>query len=278
MLRIVFAVLACMLVLTCANPLRGKNPNWYNGYVYGTHAYSFYSQGKLQQAVVSYSKALAEARRFDIPEQTALYSFNIGRCYYELGANDSALTWFRAAYEAFIYCKDSIEGRQAAGFIAITFSNTNQPDSAMAWYKRADVTGAGKDERPFLLSLHGRLLWRKDHGKEALNYFEEAFSLYKKQKAYHAMALMCHEQARIRYYFGDYPEAKKYINEAQSWGDKSELRVDRFRVVLAAASIAACLGDSAALHWNYQRGLQCAPAGISLPPLDSIAHCGTTLF
>ena len=124
-----------------------------------------------------------------------------------------------------------------------------------------------------MLFLHGRLLWNRDHGKEALTYFEEAQILYAKQKDLSSMARMCYYRAGIYKALADYPEAQKRIDEALALSDKSELRFDRFRIVLAAASLSACLGDSAKARWYYRRVQQCAPSGICLPSLDFIKDC-----
>jgi len=86
----------CALLFSCANPLKGKSPYWYNGYVYGTQAYGLFAQGKLFNAIAHYKKAVGEAERYDIPQQGALYKFNTGRCYYELDEFDSALSFFSA--------------------------------------------------------------------------------------------------------------------------------------------------------------------------------------
>jgi tetratricopeptide (TPR) repeat protein len=275
--RAVVAALLCALLATCGNPLKGKNPNWYNGYVYGTRGYTLFAQGKLEPAILSYQKALAEASRFDIPQQVALYTFNIARCFSELDKYDSALTYFQRSYTGFVFCSDGADSRRCAGFIALTFSSMGGGDSALAWYKHATAVTADKKERPFWLSVHGRLLWRRDHGKEALDYFEEAFDLYKKQKAYNAMAQMCSMRAEIYRWYADYPEAKKCIEEALFWGDKSVLRYDRFRMVLAAAAICACLNDREGVAWYYQRACACAPSGMPVPPFEKIKECGKTL-
>ena len=51
----------CGILISCANPLKGKSPYWYNGYVYGTQAYGLFTQGKLLNAIVSYKKGLSES-------------------------------------------------------------------------------------------------------------------------------------------------------------------------------------------------------------------------
>ena len=71
-----------------------------------------------------------------------------------------------------------------------------------------------------MLFLHGRLLWNRDHGKEALTYFEEAQILYAKQKDLSSMARMCYYRAGIYKALADYPEAQKRIDEALALSDK----------------------------------------------------------
>jgi hypothetical protein len=38
------------LLVFCASPLKEKGPFWYNGYVYGTRAYSLYAEGNIDAA------------------------------------------------------------------------------------------------------------------------------------------------------------------------------------------------------------------------------------
>jgi len=274
----VFVLLACVLPLSCADPLKGKSPYWYNGYVYGTQGYSFFAQGRLDIAAASYKKALAEAQRFDIPQQTAQYTFNIGRCFFELGVGDSALDYFKRSHTGFVFCNDTAAAGQACAYIALAYSKRGQTDSAMQWYAKGALVNPPQNERPFWISVHGRLLWQRDHCKEALNYFEEACALYKKQKAYGAMARMHYCRAEVYRAFGDYPEAKNCIKEALFWSDKSELRYDRFRTVLAAASLCSCVGDFAGAQWYYQRAHQCAPSGVHLPTMEVIEDCSKPLY
>jgi tetratricopeptide (TPR) repeat protein len=261
----------CVALVFCANPLKEKGPFWYNGYVYGTRGFSLYAEGKLDGAIASYRKALAEAQRLDIPKQAALYTFNIGRCWLELERYDSAIACFRGSYAEFAACPDSAAARQAAGFSALSYCELGNFDSAFAWYARAALGEGGKDERAFGLFIHGRLLWARDHGKEALTYFEEAYALYKKQKAYNAMAHMCLLRAGVYYHFGDFQESKKLIDEALSLSDKSNLRSNRFKILLAACSIYNRLNDGAAARRFFERAKNCAPSGGSpLPSFEDV--------
>lgn len=268
----------CALLLTCANPLKGKSPYWYNGYVYGTRAYDLFSQGKLLDAIALYKKGLAEAKRYDIPQQGALYKFNIGRCYYELNAFDSALACFSVCNREYLLMADTMAASRSAGFAALSWCEKENSDSSFYWYEQGSARALDKDDRAFWLFIHGRLLWARDHGKESLNYFEEAFSLYKKQKAFNAMARMCYYRAGIYYFFGDYSEARKLIDEALVLGDKSSERFDRWRVVCAGAKICFCQKDPSRGEWFYQRARQCSPQGIILPPIEKITECGKNLF
>jgi tetratricopeptide (TPR) repeat protein len=257
---------ACAALFFCANPLKDKGPFWYNGYVYGTQAFSLYAEGKLQPAIASYRKALAEARRLDLPRQAGQYVFNIGRCWLELDCYDSAFACFVGAYGEFADCHDGPAAQRAAGFVALTLCETGAIDSAVAWYKRGTALGAGTEEQALWLFIRGRLTWARDHGKEALTFFEEAGTLYKKQKAYGAMAQMCRLRAGVYYYFGDFQESKKCIDEALSLSDKSKLRTNRFKILLAACSIYNRLNDGPAARRFYERAKNCAPAGIAPIP------------
>lgn len=268
----------CALLISCANPLKGKSPYWYNGYVYGTQAYWLFAQGKLLNAIASYKKGLAEAERYDIPQQVALYKFNIGRCYYELDQFDSALSCFSACFREFLFLSDTLSASRSAGFAVLSLCAKGNSERAFVWYKQGSAWETDKNNHALWLLVHGRLVWARDHGKEALNYFEEAFSQYKKQKAYNAMARTCLYRAGIYYYFGDYSEAKKLIDEAFAWGDKSTERFDRWRVLLAASTISSCLSDKNGAAWFYDRALKCAPQGMPLPPLEKITECGKNLF
>ena len=260
MIRAMGAALGIVLIF-CAHPLKEKGAFWYNGYVYGTQAYSLYAEGKLEAAVASYRKALGEARRLDIPQQAALYTFNIGRCFLELERLDSALACFSLSYAQFASAGDSPAAARAAGFCALTYCEMEKSDSAFAWYGRGEALGAGKSDQGLRLLVHGRLVWQRDHGKEALTYFEEAYALQKKQKAFHAMAELCYLRAVVRHYFGDFPEAKKLIDEALALSDKSAIRPGRSRILLAASAIYGRLGDEPAGKRFLERAKECAPVG-----------------
>jgi tetratricopeptide (TPR) repeat protein len=268
----------CGILISCANPLKGKSPYWYNGYVYGTQAYGFFTQGKLLNAIVSYKKGLAEAERYDIPQQVALYKFNIGRCFYESDAFDSAVACFSACNREFLLLSDTLAAARSAGFAALSLCAKGNPDSAFSWYKRGSDLATDKYDRALWLLIHGRLLWARDHGKEALNYFEEAFSLYKKEKAYNSMAQACYYRAGTYYFFGDYPEARKLIDEALALGDKSIERFNRWRVLCAAAKICFCQNEKTRCAWFYERALKCAPQGMLFPAQEKIMECGKNLF
>ena len=262
-------MIAGLTPVFCAHPLKDKGPFWYNGYVYGTRGFSLYAEGKLEDAINSYRKALAEARRLDIPRQAGLYTFNIGRCWLDLERYDSALAYFAGSYAEFKACRDSAAAERTAGFISLTFSELGNSDSAFAWYGRGAAGEAGKEGRALWLFIHGRLIWARDHGKEAVTYFEEAYAIYKKQKTYNAMAHMCRLRAGVYYSFGDYQESKKLIDEALFLSDKSRLRPNRFKILLAACSIYNRLNDREAARRFFERAKNCAPAGgVSIPTFE----------
>lgn len=271
-------LLLSVLLASCANPLKGKPPYWYNGYVYGTRAHGLFSEGRIATALVFYQKGLVQAQTHDIPQQAALYLFNIGRCYFELDKNDSAVRYFSDAYTQFALCGSENEARQAAGFASLAWSGAGENDSAFSWYTKGAITPVKTDEKTFWLMVHGRLAWGRDHSKEALAYLDEAYDLYKKQKAWYGAMQMCHLRGRVYAYFGDNAEAVRMITEALSLGDKTELRFDRWRVLVTAASMYSCANDPARAQWFFSRAMQCLPEGIKPPSKERILSCQKELF
>jgi tetratricopeptide (TPR) repeat protein len=270
-------LIACALAASCANPLKGKPPYWYNGYVYGTRAHELFSEGRITTALAFYKKGLFQARTHDIPQQAALYLFNAGRCYHEIDKNDSAVRYFSQAYAEFMHCGSEKEARQAAGFAALAWCDASA-DSAFAWYGKGVITPSKTDEKTFWLMVHGRLAWSRDHTREALAYLDEAYDLYKKQKAWYGAMQMSFLRSRIYAYFGEYDEAARLVAEALALGVKTPLRFDRWRVLVAAASIYSCKNDAAKAQWFYDRACNCLPEGITPLSKEQILSCRKELF
>ncbi len=273
--RIAFVACAAVLLLmcSCADPLKGKPPYWYDGYVYGTRAAGFFEEGKLTSALAFYKKGLNQARVHDIPEQAALYRFNIGRCMLELDRYDSAAACFAAARREFSLCGKEAESRQAAGFAALSYSAAGEADSAFAWYKLGVITPQKTADKTFWLMVHGRLVWARDHTKEALAYLDESYDLYKKEKSWHGAAEACFFRAKVYYYFGEYDEAARLLDEALALGDKTKLRFDRWRILLAASATSSCMKNEERARWFYDRAAQSMAEGKSVPPEDSVSVC-----
>jgi tetratricopeptide (TPR) repeat protein len=275
---ILFGLCVCLLAASCGNPLKGKPPYWYNGYVYGTRAHQLFAEGKITTALAFYRKGLDQALSHDIPQQAALYRFNIGRCFLELDKNDSAIAGFAAAYRDFRLCGDDREAGQAAGFAALAWCNAGRSDSAYSWYSAGVITPVKTGEKTFWLMVHGRLVWSRDHTKEALAYLDEAFDLYKKEKAWYGAMQMCYLRSRVYAYFGDYDEAARLIAEAVTLGDKTQLRFDRWRVCITAASIYSCKSDGARASWFFDRAMHCLPDGVKPPTRETVLSCNKDLF
>jgi tetratricopeptide (TPR) repeat protein len=264
---------AALIVCSCANALSGKPPHWSSGYVFGSRGAAYFSEGKLATALSFYAKGLKQAEIHDIPEQAGLYLFNMGRCFLELDKYDSARACFAAAYREFSLSSKETEARQAAGFAALAWSAAGAADSAFAWYKLGAITPKNTRDKTFWLMVHGRLVWARDHTKEALAYLDEACDLYKKDKAWYGAAEACLARARVYQYFGDYPEASLQITQALSLGDKSPLRANRWRILCAAATISACAKDMDRATWYYDRATKCMAEGKAVPARDSVMMC-----
>jgi tetratricopeptide (TPR) repeat protein len=270
--RFLFLFFSCaaLVLLSCANPLKNKPAYWYNGYVYGSRAAGFFGEGRLESALSFYRKALAESETHDIPEQSALYRFNMGRCQMELDLYDSACASFAAAHREFSLCGKQAEARQAAGFAALTHAASGRSDSAFTWYRLGVITPQKAADKTFWLMVHGRLVWARDHSKEALAYLDEAYDLYKKQKAWHGAVEACFRRAIVYHYFGEYDEAAKLLDEALALGDKTPLRFDRWRILLAASVVNSCRKDEEKARWFYERAEKSMVEGKKVPPRESV--------
>jgi tetratricopeptide (TPR) repeat protein len=265
----------CVLLVSCANPLKGKPPYWYNGYVYGTRAHDLFSEGMVSAALGFYRKAIIQAQTHDIPEQVALYRFNIGRCFLELDKVDSAVAYFTKSYTDYILFGNAKAANQAAGYAALAFVAATQADSAFLWYKKGYGDPQTPEDKAFWLMIHGKISWLRDHSKEAITYFDEAYTWYTKKKSYHGAAQMSLLRARAYLYFGDSEEAKKQIQDALALGDKTNLRFDRFRLLLCAATVYTCANEMPKAEWYYNRAVQCIPDGIPLPVKEQVLTCTT---
>jgi tetratricopeptide (TPR) repeat protein len=275
-IRRIFCFVLCgcaVLALSCSDPLKGKPPYWYNGYVYGTRAAGFFGEGRIETALAFYKKGLAQAESHDIPEQAAQYRFNMGRCWFELDIYDSACAYFAAAHREFSLCGKQDRARQAAGFAALAFSSRHSIDSAFAWYKLGVITPSKSADKTFWLMVHGRLVWARDHTKEALAYFDEAYDLYKKQEAWHGAVEACFWRAKVYHYYGEYPDAARLLDEALALGDKTPLMFDRWRVLCAASAVSFCSRNEEKAQWFYDRAVKSNAEGNIIPPREKVAAC-----
>jgi tetratricopeptide (TPR) repeat protein len=259
-----------MLLISCANPLKGKSSFWANGYVFGSQGYALFVDGRMDDALAAYRKAWTEARKFDIPSQAAQYRCNIGRCYYEKEVYDSAVVCCVSAYADFIRCGDSASARSAAGIASLAYSGAGNADSAFFWYAMGKAGYSQKKEKAFWLSVHGRVLWNRDHSALALKDFNDAQCAYKKCKDYYGMTLMSYSKAYANFVLSDYACAKVCIDSALILGDKASLRHDRWKMVLLASAIALAQNDAATAAWYYDRAVACAPRGSIVPALSAL--------
>jgi hypothetical protein len=92
------------------------------------------------------------------------------------------------------------------------------------------------------------------------------------------MAEICRLSAGVRYYFADYQEAKKLIDDALRLSDQSGIRAGRFRILLSACSICIRINDESAARGFYKRAKQCAPETIKLLDFNALTTINKYLF
>jgi tetratricopeptide (TPR) repeat protein len=162
-----------------------------------------------------------------------------------------------ASYEEFVAAGDAPSAGRAAAFIALTYCEMGKADNAFIWYTKGTGGGTGDADKPLWLLVRGRIVWEREKGKEVLTWFEEAYQLQKKQKAFHAMAELCRLSAMVRVHFGQYADAKALIDEALDLSDRSGLRPGRAKILLAAGEIYKLAGDEQAGKRFLERAGEC---------------------
>jgi len=271
-MRILMILIGCTLLVSCANPLKGKSVHWANGYVYGSQGYALFSDGKLDNAIDAYRKAWSEARTYDIPAQAAQYRCNIGRCYYEKDVYDSAVACCVSVYADFMRCGDSASARGAAGIASLAYSGKGNADSAFLWQGKIVAGCTLKKEKAFCASVYGRIIWNRDHSVNAVSCFNQAYAGYKKNKDTYGMTLMFYCKAFAYFTASDFARAHGCIDSALVLGDKVQLRHDRWKMVVLASAIALAQKDTATAAWYYDRAGACVPRGSILPAFADLVN------
>jgi tetratricopeptide (TPR) repeat protein len=265
-------ILMVFLLLTCGGPPKPDPGDGARGY--GSRASAFFTEGNLLGALADYKHAYVAAAKVDLPLQQAQYLFNVGRVYYELGLLDSADTAFQASYREMNFYHDEENARTVAGFIALLYARRGLYDNAFTWYERGRPQVL-KDPGPtaFWLTVQAVVGMVKDRAPEAEGYLDRAMECYTKEKRYNGMASVDYYRASIAFSSANYEEARRQLTESLALLDKAPERYRRWRVLLASATVAFCVHDSDAGQRYYKRALDCAPAGIVMPPVNDVTTC-----
>jgi tetratricopeptide (TPR) repeat protein len=247
--------------------------------LFGSRAYRHFLSGDMPRAIEAYKKGYVSARGNDHGIGAARYLSNVGRAFYELGQIDSAALYFAKAYQEFkIYGYDAGALRSAA-FLAVCFASAGDDASARQWLRAASpATGTGKSRRRedehYYAVIRGMVDFRltsKVSDESALN---AAAAFYVKKKNHAILSTIYGLMADVELARGNNAAAASHLNTALSSIDRSGEKYKRSAVLLKLAKASFCAGNASAGKHYYERAADCAPKGVTVPPMEEVASCG----
>jgi tetratricopeptide (TPR) repeat protein len=223
-------------------------------------------------AVDTYKKGYAAARKTDHGIGASRHLSNIGRVYYEMDAIDSAVLYYKKAYDEFKSFGDSTAVSATAAFLALCFAAGGDGGQAREWLGIAASYAERKDGRYYLSVMRGLVdcLLASTGGGE--NSIDAAAAYYKKKKEYRMLSTIYIMKADYALSKGGYAAATAYLNEALSVIELSQEKYKRSRILLRFAAVKFNTGDKGAGKHYYERAVDCAPTGVKLQPLEVIGQ------
>jgi tetratricopeptide (TPR) repeat protein len=266
-------IIILMAGLGCAGPKKAA-PRADD--VYGARAYGYFLEGDHPRAIEVYKRGFAAARRDDNASGAARYLSNIGRAHYELERLDSAAVYFAKAHEEFSILGDRAEASKAAAWLALSFASAGDSAQAQRWYS-ASVLPALVDRQKgaehFYAVMKALIDFRLTSQINNEPGLDAAYAFYKKGKNHAALSTIYPLKAGLALSKGDCAAAGGYLQDALSSMENAGERHRRSRALLKLAALSFCAGDGRMGKHYYERALDCAPKGITVPPPDEVSSC-----
>jgi tetratricopeptide (TPR) repeat protein len=273
--RTAFCVVLALLAVCGAPPqestLQGSKES-----PLGTKAYLFFSEGNAEGAIAVYRKAVVQALRCDNPFDVALYTSNIGRCFYELARYDSALGYFDDAYERFGIIGAAKAASRVALNAALASARQGDFDNAETRLENARSLWTEKGDGS-VLAAEARIRWMQSRGADAAALLDNAEKALRGNKDKSGLARVLYCKAVIAHHGGDRTSARQLLHQALSSGGPSMLRYDRWPILLALAASYGCSDDGKKARHFYERASYSKPDGLAIPSFEQAAECGDDL-
>ncbi|MCL2218599.1 MAG: tetratricopeptide repeat protein [Chitinispirillia bacterium] len=246
--------------------------------VYGSRAYLHFLAGDMPRAVENYKRGYLAARQIDNGIGAARYLSNIGRVFYEMGKADSASLYLVKAYEEFKVYGDDAGASKSAAFLAVCFAAAGDEAQARRWFGAAssslsNSSGKRKDDEHYYAVIRAQIDFRLTSKINNENALLAAESFYKKKKDFSRLATIHTLMADIELSKGYCVTAARRLNDALAAIERSNEPYRRSGMLLKLAAIGFCAGDESAGKHYYGRAADCAPKGVTVPPLERVSSC-----
>ena len=246
--------------------------------LFGARAYKHFLDGDIPRAIEVYKRAYEAARKIDNGAGAARHLSNIGRAYYELLRADSAALYFAKAYEEFKVYGDDAGASKSAAFLAVCFAAAGDEAQARRWFGAAssslsNSSGKRNDDEHYYAVIRAQIDFRLTSKINNENALLAAESFYKKKKDFSRLATIHTLMADIELSKGYCVTAARRLNDALAAIERSNEPYRRSGMLLKLAAIGFCAGDESAGKHYYGRAADCAPKGVTVPPLERVSSC-----
>jgi len=266
------SALVLIPVLICGIGCAGNKPKPHDDDIYGSRAYGYFLDGHLPLAIDTYKKGYVSARRTDNVRGAAVYLSNIGRVFYETGAMDSAVLYHKKSYEEFKALGDGASASSAAAFLALCLATGGDGDQARQWLKTAAESAGQKGSEHYLAVIQGMIDIRLTAKITDEGAVDAALAYYKKLKDNKMLSTIYILKADDELSKSAYPAAEEYLKNALTAIESSGERYKRSRILLRLAKIKFRAGDESAGKHYYERAVDCAPKGVTVPPIEEVTR------
>ena len=270
MLRIFCSLAIFCMVITvngCGsikNLLKKDNPA-----IYGSRGYKCFINTDLEKALINYREACKLASK-KTPQLQAGYWLNIGRIYYELGKNDSALTYLRKSNNAFLKYGDTAQASMSAGYLALLYVKKGLADIAYRIYEKNNYSKNNVHEA-FWLTVKARIFIQYGKYEKAVSNLKKARTIYLKANDYDGLAGNYLFIAAIPFRKQQYKESYVLLQNALDCVDKSDVKYRRWKILFDLALVCMQRGNKQMGIDYYSQAKGCAPQGVTLPSLGALS-------
>ncbi len=240
-----------------------------NPAIYGSRGYKCFINTDFEGALTNYQEACKLASKKS-PQLQANYWFNIGRIYYEMGKNDSALIYLRKSNKALLMYGDTAEASMSAGYIALLYVKRGLPDIAYRIYEKNNYSKNNVHEA-FWLTVKARIFIQYGKYQKAVSNLKRARTIYLKANDYDGLAGNYLFFAAIPFRKQQYKESHIMLQSALDCVNKTNIKYRRWKILFDLALVSMQMGNKQIGLDYYSQAKECTPQGVTLPSLGALS-------